>query len=60
MKLAEKSNLLKLDIALCRVTGDLGAAMKHAFEAGDTELYDQLRKKRLEVSLLRDELIKTR
>ena len=56
MKLADRSNQLKLDIALCRATGDLGAAMKHAFAAGDDQLYEQLRRQRLEVSLLRDQL----
>jgi hypothetical protein len=53
-QISERKDQLKLDISLCRVAGELGTAMKHAFELGDQELYEQLRAQRLVISDLRD------
>lgn len=53
-QISERKDQLKLDISLCRVAGELGTAMKHAFELGDQQLYEQLRAQRLAISELRD------
>lgn len=56
-QLSDRRQRLQLDISLCRVTGELGTAMKHAFEIGDRQLYEQLRAQRLQVSELRDRFL---
>lgn len=56
-QLSDRRQRLQLDISLCRITGELGTAMKHAFEIGDRDLYEQLRAQRLQVTELRDRFL---
>jgi hypothetical protein len=56
-QLSEQKQRLQLDLSLCRVSGELGTAMKRAFELGDLQLYEQLRAQRLQVTELRDRFL---
>jgi len=54
MSAIDKAQQRQLDMSLCRIAGEFGAAMKHAYRMGDEQLYEQLREQRLAISALRD------